>query len=72
MTPWERPADLVGEEVLTDADTLGYEYRINDLESFTAPWTVQLPMTGDEKQLFEYACHEGNYGIVGSLSGRVL
>ena len=26
-------------------------------------------MTRDEKQLFEYACHEGNYGIVGSLTG---
>ena len=26
-------------------------------------------MTKDEKQFFEYACHEGNYGIEGSLSG---
>lgn len=52
-----------------DADTLDYQYTIDDPESFTRPWTVQLPMTRDEKQLFEYACHEGNYGIEGSLSG---
>jgi hypothetical protein len=52
-----------------DADTLDYRYTIDDPEAFTASWTVQLPMTRDEKQLFEYACHEGNYGIEGSLSG---
>ena len=50
-------------------DTLDYQYTIDDPESFTESWTVQLPMTRDEKQLFEYACHEGNYGIEGSLSG---
>ena len=52
-----------------NADTLDYQYTINDPEAFTGPWTVQLPMTRDEKQLFEYACHEGNYGLEGSLSG---
>ena len=52
-----------------NADTLDYQYTIDDPESFTASWSVQLPMTRDEKQLFEYACHEGNYGIEGSLSG---
>ena len=52
-----------------DRDTLDYQYTIDDLESFAGPWTAQLPMTRDEKQLFEYACHEGNYGIEGSLSG---
>ena len=50
-------------------ETLDYQYTIDDPESFTSSWTVQLPMTRDEKQLFEYACHEGNYGIEGSLSG---
>ena len=52
-----------------DADTLDYQYTVDDQESFAESWTVQLPMTRDEKQLFEYACHEGNYGIEGSLSG---
>ena len=52
-----------------NADTLDYQYTIDDPESFAGPWTAQLPMTRDEKQLFEYACHEGNYGIEGSLSG---
>ena len=52
-----------------NAETLDYQYTIDDPESFTRSWTEQLPMTRDEKQLFEYACHEGNYGIEGSLSG---
>jgi len=52
-----------------NGDTLDYQYTVDDPESFTASWSVQLPMTRDEKQLFEYACHEGNYGIEGSLSG---
>jgi len=52
-----------------DADTLDYQYTIDDPESFTGTWTVQLPMTRDEKRIYEYSCHEGNYGIEGALSG---
>ena len=64
-----RNLHLIERFTRADANTLDYEYTIDDPQSFTRPWTVQLPMTRDEKQLFEYACHEGNYGIVGSLTG---
>ena len=39
---------------------------------FTAPWTVAMPLNRDSSyQIFEYACHEGNYGLDNSLrSGR--
>ncbi len=51
-----------------DADTLRYEYTIDDAASFTRPWTVDHPMKRSEGPLFEYACHEGNRGMVNILS----
>lgn len=50
-------------------DTVAYEYTIHDLATYTAPWTVSLPMTAIDGPLYEYACHEGNYGMEGLLSG---
>ena len=52
-----------------DADTLLYEYTVEDPTSFTRPFTVALPMRRNEGQIFEYACHEGNYGMFGILEG---
>ncbi len=40
-------------------DTLEYEYTVTDLDTWTAPWTVNLPMVKSDLPLFEYACHEG-------------
>ena len=53
----------------TDAETILYEYHVDDPATFTRPWTVQIPMTKARGPLFEYACHEGNYGMFGMLSG---
>ena len=50
-------------------DTLLYDYTIDDPESFEQPWSVSVPMKRAQLPLFEYACHEGNYGMPGSLSG---
>ncbi len=52
-----------------DADTLRYEYTIDDPESFTRSWTAVFPMRKTEGPIFEYACHEGNYGMFNLLSG---
>ena len=52
-----------------DADTLLYEFTITDPATWTAPWTVQVPMRLNPLPLFEYACHEGNYSLEGILSG---
>ena len=46
-----------------DADTILYEYTMNDPETWTRPWTVQLPMRKLDGFMYEYACHEGNYGL---------
>ena len=54
-------------------DTLDYRFTINDPQTFTSPWTVVRPMMridiNDRRSIFEYACHEGNYGMEGILAG---
>jgi hypothetical protein len=42
---------------------------IEDPTTFTKPWTLAIPFVNTGEDLFEYACHEGNYGMVGILSG---
>ena len=53
----------------TGPDTLIYEFTVDDPESFTRHWTARYPMTKTTDLIYEYACHEGNYGLEGSLSG---
>jgi len=48
---------------LVDADTLMYEFTVNDPLTWVRPWTVQFPMTRIHEPLYEYACHEGNYSL---------
>ncbi len=52
-----------------DADTLIYSFTVEDPSTWTAPWSVELPMRQSDMPIFEYACHEGNYGMEGTLSG---
>jgi hypothetical protein len=52
----------------TDADTLLYEFSVEDPESFTRPWSGELTMRRVEDALFEYACHEGNISMENILS----
>ena len=52
-----------------DADTLEYEYTVTDVDNWKAPWTVNLLMVRSDLQLFEYACHEGNYARPNILAG---
>ena len=50
-------------------DTVHYEVTIEDPVNYTATWKVAMPLNRDETyELFEYACHEGNYGLENSLS----
>jgi hypothetical protein len=51
------------------SETLLYEFTVDDPQSFTRRWTAQIPTTKSEDLIYEYACHEGNYGMFGTLSG---
>lgn len=46
-----------------DERRLAYEYTVTDPASFTMPWTVRVVMQRSDAPMFEYACHEGNYGM---------
>jgi hypothetical protein len=52
-----------------DADTLQYEFTIDDPRTWTKPWTAQIPMMRSKQPMYEYACHEGNYGLYNILAG---
>ena len=52
-----------------DADTVLYEFTVEDPNSFTRPWTALFPLRRTDGPLYEYACHEGNYGLEGILAG---
>src|SRR5262245_17567403 len=59
---------LVERFARTDADTLLYEFTVDDRASFVKPWTVSMASTKIDGPIFEFACHEGNYGMTGVLS----
>jgi hypothetical protein len=54
---------------LVDANTLQYEFTVTDPAQWTRPWTAQMPMTRSAQPIYEYACHEANYGLEGVLKG---
>jgi len=51
-----------------DAETLLYQFTVDDPESFTRPWTAAIPSVRTTGPILEYACNEGNYGMSGLLS----
>ncbi len=67
--PQSEALHVVERFTLVDADTIHYEVTIEDPNVYTSPWKVSMPLNRDTSyQLFEYACHEGNYGLPNSLS----
>ena len=50
-------------------DTLDYEFTVTDPKTWTRPWSGSLPMARAAGPVFEYACHEGNYGLLNMLAG---
>lgn len=52
-----------------DAETILYRFTVDDPAAFTKPWSGEAPMTRTPGPIYEYACHEGNYGMTNILSG---
>ncbi len=57
------PLHVVERFTRTGADTIRYEFTVEDPASWTQPWSAEMPMTTTEGPLYEYACHEGNYDV---------
>jgi hypothetical protein len=61
---------LVERFTRTSDDTLDYVATVNDPQTWTKPWTILVSLRrSTDSQLFEYACHEGNYAMRNILSG---
>jgi len=53
----------------TGPDTLQWQLTIDDPGTWVKPWTAVVPLRPTNKAVFEYACHEGNYGLMDILAG---
>jgi hypothetical protein len=53
------------------ADSLNYEFTVEDPTTWTRPWTALIPWNKIDpaEQMYEYACHEDNFDIVHFLTG---
>lgn len=50
-------------------DVLEYEFTLEDPTTWEQPWTAVINYTASDDPIYEYACHEGNYALIGILSG---
>jgi hypothetical protein len=71
---WTRPSEtlyLVERFTRISADMMDYQITIEDPTTFAQPWTAVIPISrlADDTQIYEYACHEGNYAMPNLLSG---
>ena len=51
------------------SQTLMYEVTVEDPTVWVSPWSFEIPMQRSDQPLYEYACHEGNYGLYNILAG---
>jgi hypothetical protein len=52
-----------------DANTILYKFTIDDPTTWTKQWSGEIPLRATDERLYEYACHEANYGLEGVLRG---
>ena len=55
-----------------DADTIRYHFTIEDPHTWDTTWTGEYPMKRTNFPMYEYACHEGNYGMANILRAQRL
>jgi hypothetical protein len=53
----------------SDANTIRYEFTVEDPDTWTVPWSGEMSIRRIEGPIYEYACHEGNYGLANILRG---
>jgi hypothetical protein len=53
----------------TDAETIVYRFTVEDPSTWTKSWSGELLMKRTQGPIYEYACHEGNYGLANILAG---
>ena len=71
-TAWRGASEnmkVVERLTMTSPTTIRYQFTVEDATTWTRPWSGEYEMTRIEGPLFEYACHEGNYGLPSILMG---
>jgi hypothetical protein len=63
---------LVERFTIVDANTLRYEYTVTDPKTWTRPWSVEAPLPRIDPPLYEFACHEQNYGLINLVMGAQI
>ena len=72
LATWRVPTEtmrIVERFTRVDAETLMYQLTVEDPAKFTEAWMVEVPLSRLDQPYLEYACHEGNYGVIHTLSG---
>jgi hypothetical protein len=65
----DRNLHLIERFTRTDANTILYEFTVDDPTAFTRVWKGEVPLTKAPGPIYEYACHEGNYSMENMLKG---
>jgi len=65
----DRNLHLIERFTRTDANTILYQFTVEDPTAFTRPWKGEVPLTKAPGPIYEYACHEGNYAMKDILKG---
>ena len=55
-----------------DANTLRYEYTVTDPQTWTTSWSAEAPLPRIDPPLYEFACHEQNYGLINLVMGAQI
>ncbi len=66
---WDRNLHLIERFSLLDADTMLYQFDVDNPTAFTRPWKGELTLSRSTAPIYEYACHEGNRSLPNMLSG---
>ncbi len=69
-TPHSDALRLIERFTRVSDNIINYSATIDDPKTWTKPWTIAFPLRRDDGfAVYEYACHEGNYGLLDILSG---
>jgi hypothetical protein len=63
---------LVERFTRVDPKTIRYEFTVTDPTTWTKPWSVEVPWPRIEPPVYEFACHEQNYGLINVVKGTQI
>ena len=63
---------LIERLTITDPKTLKYEFTVEDATTWTRPWTAENVWPRIEPGIYEFACHEQNYGLINVVTGTQI